>query len=270
MKDILQLDLEKACHEVQILARKTGQFINDESAKISQGNIEVKGTHNFVTYVDKAAEEKLVEGLQIIIPDSGFITEEETIQTSQRNYTWVIDPLDGTTNFIHSLPCFSISIGLLRNNEIVMGVVYDINLDECFYAWEGSKAFLNGREISVSGAMTLNDSLLATGFPYYDYSRLEKYMELFTWCLRNTHGVRRIGSAAIDLAWVACGRFEAFFEYGLNPWDVVGGAFIVQQAGGKVSDFSGGKNYIFGRELVASNGAIHAEFLNQVDKVFVP
>ncbi len=265
-----RIDLKKACDEVQNMARETGKFIREQMTGINKDTIEVKGTHNFVTYVDKSSEELLVAGLKKIIPDCGFITEEQTVETRQRSFMWVIDPLDGTTNFIHGLPCFSISIGLLRNNLMIMGVVYDINLDECFYAWEGSRAYLNGKEIRVSGANKLNDSLLATGFPYYDYSRLEKYMELFTWCLRNTHGVRRIGSAAIDLAWVACGRFEAFFEYGLNAWDVVGGAFIVQQAGGKITDFKGGANFIFGRELVASNEKIHDEFIGEIDRIFKP
>jgi myo-inositol-1(or 4)-monophosphatase len=181
---------------------------------------------------------------------------------------WVIDPLDGTTNFIHGLPCFSISIGLLLKNVPILGVVYEINLDECFYSWQGAPAYLNGKEIHVSDRSHLRDSLLATGFPYHDYSRLEKYLALFNWCLKNTHGVRRLGSAAVDLVYVACGRFDAFFEYGLKPWDVVGGAFIVKQAGGVVTDFQGKDNFIYGGELVASNKAMGDEFLAVARKAF--
>ncbi|MFW5778056.1 MAG: inositol monophosphatase family protein, partial [Bacteroidota bacterium] len=153
------------------------------------------------------------------------------------------------------------SIALMHEKEIVLGVVYEPNLDECFYSFQGGNAYLNGKEISVSGKNKLQDSLLATGFPYHDYSRLQKYLELFTWCLHNTHGVRRIGSAAVDLAYVACGRFEAFFEYGLSPWDVAAGGFILKQAGGVVSDFSGEKDFIFSREIIGTNKLIYEEFL---------
>jgi myo-inositol-1(or 4)-monophosphatase len=148
----------------------------------------------------------------------------------------------------------------------VLGVVYEINQKECFYAWEGSEAFLNKQIIKVSNCGQIKDSLLATGFPYYDYSRLENYMELFTYFLKNSHGLRRMGSAAVDLVYVACGRFEGFYEYGLRPWDVAAGAFIVQQAGGKVSDFKGGSNYLFGKEIIASNNGIYNEFLKLTQK----
>jgi myo-inositol-1(or 4)-monophosphatase len=262
------LNYEALCQEVIAIAKTTGGFIRTELVKIKREQIESKGNHDFVTYVDKTSERMIVEGLQKALPDSGFITEAKTIATQQRPYMWIIDPLDGTTNFIHGLPCFSISIGLMHHSELVMGVIYEINLDECFYAWKDSKAYLNGHEITVSATPQLSDSLLATGFPYHDYTRLEKYLELFTWCLQNTHGVRRIGSAAADLAWVACGRFDAFFEYGLNAWDVAAGAFIVKQAGGIVTDFKGGDDFIFGRELIASNANIAAEFLEKAGNTF--
>jgi myo-inositol-1(or 4)-monophosphatase len=261
--------MEAICNQVNDLARQTGGFIRAELAKIKQHHIESKGQHDYVTYVDKTSEMMLVEGLQQILPEAGFITEENTIVSEEKQFMWIIDPLDGTTNFIHGLPCFSISIGLTRDSELVMGVIYEVNLDECFYAWEGSSAFLNGKEIRVSATATLHDSLLATGFPYHDYSRLEKYLELFTWCLHNTHGVRRLGSAAADLAYVACGRFDAFFEYGLKPWDVAAGAFIVKQAGGMVTDFAGGNNFLFGGELVASNSTMGPEFLKVAKEAFL-
>lgn len=262
------VNTEKICEDVIQLTRNTGAFISSELDKVRQHHIESKGTHDYVTYVDKTAEEKLVKGLQQILPEAGFVTEENTIETHQKDYMWIIDPLDGTTNFIHGIPCFSISIALMHKTEIITGVVYEINLDECFYSWGDGKAFLNGKEITVSGNKKLSDSLLATGFPYHDYSRLEKYLDLFTWCLHNTHGVRRLGSAAVDLAYVACGRFDAFFEYGLNAWDVAAGSFIVQQAGGGVTDFSGGKDFIFGREIIASNALIGDEFLYRARNAF--
>ena len=156
----------------------------------------------------------------------------------------------------------------MLDNKIVLGVIYEINLDECFYAWEGSEAYLNGKEISVSNAPTLADSLIATGFPYYNYGRQDEYMELFKHFMKHTHGLRRLGSAATDLAYVACGRFEGFYEYSLQPWDVAAGAFIVKQAGGRVSDFKGGDDYIFGKEIVAGNTFMFDEFLNRVKVYF--
>lgn len=262
------IDLNEICDKVCQLTKTTGQFIKTEALKFSTERVEVKGKNDFVSYVDKSSEQKLVEGLSTLLPEAGFIAEEGTSTKKGDLYNWVIDPLDGTTNFIHGLPCFSISIALMRNEDIILGVVYEINQDECFYAWENGGAYLNGKTISVSRANTLRNSLLATGFPYYDYGRMNEYLDLFKYFIQNTHGLRRLGSAATDLAYVACGRFEGFYEYSLQPWDVAAGAFIVQQAGGKVSDFKGGKNFIFGKELVASNGFIADEFLNAVQTYF--
>lgn len=262
------MESKKICLEVCKLARKTGKFIREEHAKFSTERIEVKGKNDFVSYVDKTSEQQLVDGLSLLLPEAGYIAEEGTSSKKGDVYNWIIDPLDGTTNFIHGLPCFSISIALMREQTIVLGVVYEINLDECFYAWENGPAYLNDQQIQVSKVKTLSGSLLATGFPYYDYGRMDEYLELFKYFMQNTHGLRRLGSAATDLAYVACGRFEGFYEYSLQPWDVAAGAFIVQQAGGKVSDFKGGTDFIFGKELVADNSLISAEFLNAVQTYF--
>jgi myo-inositol-1(or 4)-monophosphatase len=221
----------------------------------------VKSRNSLVTYVDKQSERILVEHLKDLIPGAGFITEEETTTIRGEEYNWVIDPLDGTTNFIHGIPCFAVSIGLLRNQVPVLGVVYEVNLDECFYAWESSPAFMNGKEIHVSSANRLEDSLIATGFPYYDHHKESEYLNLFRDLMHSTRGLRRLGSAATDLAYVACGRFEVFYEYSLQAWDVCGGAFIVQQAGGRVCDFKGGDDYIFGKSLVAGNPHVFEEFM---------
>lgn len=261
-------DLENICKSVIVLTREVGIFIMGEKGKVSGDRIEIKGLNDFVSYVDKTAEVKLVEGLSKLLPEAGFITEENTTTKKGEHYNWVIDPLDGTTNFLHSIPCFAISIGLLRDNELVMGVVYEMNLDECFYAWEGSKAYLNGDEIGVTNAAKVSNSLIATGFPYSNYNRFQEYLGLFMDLMQSCQGMRRIGSAAVDLVYVACGRFDGFYEYGLKPWDVAGGAFIVQQAGGKVSDFKGGNNYVFGQEIIATNQAIFDEFGNKVKRYF--
>ena len=150
-----------------------------------------------------------------------------------------------------------------------MGIVYEINRDELFYAWENSKAFLNGKEIHVKQNKELSKSLLATGFPYYDFKIMQKYLETLHVLMKETQGMRRMGSAAVDLAYVACGRFDGFFEYGLHAWDVAGGAYIVQQAGGKLSDFSGDENYIFGKEIIASSTNLYEPFFRVVNKKFI-
>jgi len=261
--------LRALCAEVCLIAKTIGEFIRQEADKFHHTQIETKSIHNFVTYVDKTAEERLVEKLQALLPEAGFIVEENTIDKKGREYQWVVDPLDGTTNFIHGVPVFSISIALIHHDKVLLGVVFEINHDECFWAIKGGGAFMNGEPIKVSEAATVHESLLATGFPYYDYSRLSQYMDLFTWCLRNSHGVRRLGSAAVDLAYVACGRFDGFFEYSLSPWDVAAGSLLVKEAGGKVTDFSGGSNHIFGREIIATNPKIFKELLGKVGEAFV-
>jgi len=258
------MNYETIISKVVELTKEVGIYLREEQQKLRSDDIEKKGQHDFVSYVDKTAEKKLVKKLKTILPEAGFIAEENSEERIDKELMWIIDPLDGTTNYIHGMSPFAISIGLMKNQKMIGGVVYEVGLDECFYAWEGSKAFLNGREIKVSNSDKLEDSLLATGFPYYDYSRLDAFMSSLSYFIRNTHGVRRLGTAATDLVYVACGRLEGFYEYGLSPWDVAAGAFIVQQAGGKVSDYKGGNNYIFGQEIIATNSAIYTEFLNVV------
>lgn len=254
------MDYKTLTYQVCDLCRATGQFIQGEAADFSEKKVESKGLYDLVSYVDRTAEMMIINALKKDFPEAGFIAEESGNALAEK-YNWIIDPLDGTTNFVHGVPVYSISIALKRDEEIVLGVVYEINLDECFYAWEGSAAFLNNKQIGVSAAENLDNSLLATGFPYNDYSRMKAYLELFEYLMRHSRGLRRLGSAAVDLAYVACGRFDAFYEYGLNPWDVAAGAFVVQQAGGKVSAFDGSGNAIFGKDILASNNKIHAEML---------
>jgi len=248
-----------------------GEFLLKELQGFDRNVVDEKSANQLVSYVDVSAEKMLVEALRKLSPESGFITEENTIE-SNRNaaVTWIIDPLDGTTNFIHGLPVFSISVGLQVNGMLCGGIVYEVNRNELFSAWEDGPAYLNNREISVSSTSSLKDSLLATGFPYYDYELMDQYLGLLRELMKGSRGLRRMGSAAVDLAYVACGRFDAFFEYSLNAWDVAGGAFIVQQAGGKLSDFSGGRDYLFGREMVACNTAMYQEFLQHVKGAFKP
>jgi len=263
------MNLEKICEQVVDISRTTGIFIKEEMKSFSQKHVEIKGLHNFVSYVDKTAEQKIVTALTNILPQAGFIAEEGTGMPSEDGLNWVIDPLDGTTNYIHGLSPFAISIALIKGNDVILGVVYEISLDECFWAYEGSSAFLNGKIITVSDTSKVNDSLIATGFPYYDYERMGQFLKTIEHFMRNSHGVRRLGSAATDLAYVACGRFEAFYEYSLQPWDVAAGSLIVKQAGGVVSDFGGEKNYIFGKEIVATNQKVYSDFQSVVKKIML-
>ncbi len=261
------MDFKGICEKVTDIARETGSFIRSERQSFSSDKIETKGIHNYVSYVDKQAEEMLVNRLAEIVPAAGFIAEEGTGSKNENGFNWIVDPLDGTTNFIHGLPPHSVSIALADNNRIVLGVVYEVNLSECFYSWEGAPAFLNGKEIRVSDTARVKDSLIATGFPYTAFDRMSSFLVSFEYFMKNSHGLRRLGSAAIDLAYVACGRFDAFYEFGLSPWDVAAGSFLVQQAGGRVSDFSGGGDYLFGRELVAANGKVFDEFGGAVRRI---
>jgi myo-inositol-1(or 4)-monophosphatase len=254
------MDLENICNQVCSLARETGKFIRSEAENFNIESIEIKGLNNFVSSVDKSSELKLVNGLRKILPEAGFIAEEGTASKTDSKYCWVIDPLDGTTNFVHGMPPYAISIGLMDGDEVIVGVILEVSLNECFYAWKGSKAYLNGKEIKVSKSNTVSDSLIATGFPYTDYHLLKPFMQSLEYLFVHSHGVRRIGSAATDMAYVACGRFDAFYEYGLNPWDVAAGSIIIKQAGGEITDFKGERNYIFGGEMIASNSIIHPEF----------
>ena len=258
-------DIEKNVIEV---CGQVGEFIYTEGSNFDRTRIEQKnGFNNLVSYVDKEAERRLVKVLHEIFPQAGFITEEGTVEQSKSNeYNWIIDPLDGTTNYLHGLPIYAISVGLTRGDQPVLGVVYHVVRKECFHAIEDGNAYCNDRIIKVSTIPTFQESLLATGFPYYHFDKRDMYLDIIKEFLEKTHGIRRLGSAAIDLAYVACGRLEGYFEYNLNAWDVAAGVLIVKQAGGIVTDFKGGNDYLFGGELCAGNSKMHCEMLDLVKK----
>lgn len=250
------MNLIKITEETIDLTGRVGDYIRGEAIGFEQSKVEEKGLNDLVSYVDKTAEQILVDGLKKILPEAGFITEEGTAGFTKEKYRWVVDPLDGTTNFTHGLPIYAISIALMNDKQVIIGVVYEINKDEMFWASEGSGAWMNGQQIKVSPRTELRESLLATGFPYYDFEQMEAYLKILNDLMQNTHGLRRMGSAAVDLAYVACGRFEGFFEYNLNAWDVAAGSLIVTEAGGRVTDFSLGNNYLFGREIIAGGDVL--------------
>lgn len=260
------IDYRSLCLEACEIVKETGSFILRQRQGFSSEMVEVKGNHDFVSYVDKTAELMLVERFDKLLPSSGFLVEEKSVAQSKAEFQWIIDPLDGTTNFIHGVPLYSVSVALYHEDRPVAGIIYEVNQNELFYTWEAGSAFLNGQKIQVSTTEKLHSSLLATGFPYTDYGKVDEFMDLIRWTMVNTRGLRRLGSAALDLAWVACGRFDGFFEYGLNPWDVAAGAFLVQQAGGHNSDFTRGENYLHGREIISCNPKIYDQLYTAVNR----
>ena len=238
--------------EVIKIARPTAEFIAKESEGFKKSFVENKGKNDLVSYVDKEAEKQLVEGLSNLLPEAGIIGEEYEYEANQDGLNWIIDPLDGTTNFIHGVPVYSISIALIDHLELKFGMVYEINRNEIFYAMQNVGAYMNEEQIFVSEENSLSKSLIATGFPYTEFKGLDNYFSILKNLIKECHGIRRLGSAAVDLAYVACGRFEGFFEFNLNSWDVAGGALLVKEAGGLVTDFKGGDNFVFGKEIVAA------------------
>lgn len=262
------MDLSALTASVVTLTREVGEFIRAEALVFDREKIEYKGLHDMVSYVDKTAELNLVKGLSSLLPEAGFVTEEKTSSISGDKYNWIIDPLDGTTNFIHGIPTYSISIALQSDEELVLGVVYEINLNECFSAWKEGGAYLNGKRISVSKAPRIENTLLATGYPYYEFGKLDAYLSVLKELMQKCHGIRRIGSAAIDLAYVACGRFDGYFEFNLNSYDVAAGIVLVKEAGGQVFDFAGGQDTIRRREIIATNSLISEELLKVIQEKF--
>ncbi|MCZ2443619.1 MAG: inositol monophosphatase [Flavobacteriales bacterium] len=248
-------------NQIRHIAIETGAYIKQEAISFHTSAIENKGLHDLVSYVDKTAEKRIVESLDLLMPNASFINEESGNIQRQAEYTWIIDPLDGTTNFIHGIPHYCISIALMYQSQIIMGVVHDVATGDLFSAQAGKGSFLNGQAIHVSSRDNLSESLIATGFPVNNFSRIEPTLSVLEQLILNTRGVRRIGTAALDLSYVACGRFDAYYEHGLYPWDVAAGSLIVQEAGGHVSDFSGANQYLFGKEIVAAAPGVYDTIL---------
>ncbi|NML65829.1 inositol monophosphatase [Hymenobacter sp. RP-2-7] len=254
-------DLLHLSQSVADLCRRAGAFIREQVSGFDQSKIVTKGLHDLVSYVDKESEKMLVEGLQQLFPEAGFVTEEGTVVNSDASveYRWIIDPLDGTTNFLHGLPCFAVSVALARGNRPVLGVVYEVSRDECFRAAEGLGAFLNDKPIRVSQATSIEDTLIATGLPFYKFNHLDAYMAILAEFAQHSRGIRRWGSAATDLAYVACGRFDSYFEFNINAYDVAAGILLVREAGGQVTQWLEDGDPVFNRETLATNGHVHQQ-----------
>jgi len=249
-------------------AKHAGQFILENLGRISKKDIALKQASDFVTFVDKESEQIIIHTIKEDFPHHSFLAEESIKETGRGEYRWIIDPLDGTTNYIHQYPVFSVSLALEYKKEIILGVTLDIGRDELFTAEKGRGAFLNKNPIKVSKATTLKDSLITTGFPFRRKELIDIYLKLFKNVFNKVSDLRRAGSAALDLAYLACGRCEGFFEIGLSPWDITAGAILIKEAGGVITDFGGGPDYLLAGNIVAGTPAIHKEILAEVKSVF--
>ena len=242
-------------------ARKAGSIITRASFDVDKLTIRRKQQNDFVSEVDDAAEEAIISTLRDAYPDHGFLGEESGYKDRDAEYLWVIDPLDGTTNFLHGVPQYCVSIGLLQKGVPQQAVVFDPNRNELFTATRGVGAYLNDRRIRVSRTDKIEDALLGTGFPFKEVSNLDDYVRMLKNAMRTCAGVRRPGAAALDLAWVACGRYDGFWERGLSPWDMAAGALLVREAGGLVGDFEGNEGFLDTGRIVAANSKLFASVL---------
>jgi myo-inositol-1(or 4)-monophosphatase len=242
-------------------ARKAGSIITRASADLDKLTVRRKRQNDFVSEVDHAAEDAILSVLREAYPHHGFLAEESGADNSQAEYVWVIDPLDGTTNFLHGFPQYCVSIGLLHKGVPQQGVVLDPNRNELFTASRGVGAYLNDRRIRVSKTDRLEDALMGTGFPFREVGQIEDYLRMFKSMTHSSSGIRRPGAAALDLAWVAAGRLDGFWEIGLSPWDMAAGALLVREAGGLIGDLDGEDRFLDSGRVVASNPKIFSAIL---------
>ncbi|MEX2515537.1 MAG: inositol monophosphatase family protein [Gammaproteobacteria bacterium] len=246
-------------------ARAGGNVIMRYLDKLHDLPVDTKGRNDFVTEVDRQAENAIILQLRQTFPHHSILAEESGLQEGRQNeYVWIIDPLDGTTNFIHGFPQFAVSIALQHRGKLEQAVIYDPMRQELFSASRGAGAQLDGRRIRVSKQTRLDDALIGTGFPFRELQHLDRYLETFRAVITRTAGIRRPGAAALDLAYVAAGRLDGFWEFGLKPWDMAAGALLIQEAGGMVSDIDGSEHYLDSGNIVCGNSRIIEELLELV------
>lgn len=256
--------LEIAVESVQ----KAGRLIRDNRGTLSLGDIAVKQAFDFVTRVDTESEALILDTIRKRFPDHHFLAEESLHEIETDDFRWIIDPLDGTTNYIHGFPFSAVSIALQYKREIIIGVIYDPFRNELFTAVKGGGAFLDGKKITVSTVSPMANALIATGFPFKRKELIEHYLTLFKNIFLEVSDIRRAGSAALDLAYIACGRFDGFFEIGLGPWDCAAGSLMIKEAGGVITNFGGGEDFLSTGNMVAGNALIHAVLQDKVKEVF--
>ena len=260
MKDFLLTAVTAARLSGDIMLRNLGQ--------LSSADIQTKQAFDFVTKVDRWSEAVIMQTIREKFPHHLFLSEESLQQEDNGGYRWIIDPLDGTTNYIHGYPMFSVSIALEYQREIIVGIVFDPLRDELFHAVKGGGSFLNNIRMYVSDIMLLEKSLIATGFPFRKKEMITRYLEAFKKVFEKVSDIRRAGSAALDLAYIAAGRIEGFFELNLSPWDIAAGSLLITEAGGRITDFAGGNQYLMTGNIVAGNEEIHDAILDVIKQVF--
>ncbi|WP_418698380.1 inositol monophosphatase family protein [Bacteroides sp.] len=262
MEDLKTLT-ESVCH----IARRAGCFLKEERKGFRQEMVQEKRAHDYVSYVDKESEKRIVSALRELLPEAGFIVEEGSAVYSDEPYCWVVDPLDGTTNYIHDNAPYCVCIALRSKEALLLGVVYDPCRDECFYAWHGGGAYVNGERMQVSPIQRVEDAFVVTELPYNSeqYARTGEHLihELYG----KVAGIRMTGSAALAICYVAAGRFDAWLEAFIGKWDFSAAALMVQEAGGKVTDFYGNDRFIDGHHIIATNGPLHPLFQMLVQEV---
>lgn len=260
------LDLEQITIKVREIALQAGAFLRNERSSFDSSRVEKKHAHDYVSYVDKESERLIVAQLRELVPEAGFIAEEGSGSLTTEEYCWLVDPLDGTTNFIHNNAPYCVSIALCNREELLVGVVYEVCRDELYWTYKGVPSYLNGKEIQVSNISDMYEAFIALGFPY-DFNAYKPLAERIVHELYgNVGGLRLQGAAAAELCYVAAGRFEARIEGLLGPWDIAAGSIILMNAGGKVTDFGGGNDFYSGCEVLATNGKLHEDLLKIVGK----
>ena len=266
MLDHNSLELLRA--DVLDITRRVGTFIQQQVTKVTAADIITKQHNSLVSYVDTTAEERIVKALKKILPDAAFITEEDTVaQNVDAPLAWIIDPIDGTTNYLKGVPHYSTSIALRVDGEVVLGVVNDITQDTVYHTIKGHGAYANKERISIGQVEQLNEAIVVTGFPYERDLDFEFSLNMLTEMLRTARGVRRLGSAALDLAYVASGKLDIYYESNLNIWDVAAGNLLIEEAGGMITGYTGGQDYLNGNSLVCGNTSLHQTMLETITRI---
>ena len=264
--------LENILEEVKVLAAEAGEFIAEQRLNFDTRKVETQHSHDYVSYVDKECERRIVARLKELIPEAGFITEENTVEqkTESTESYWIVDPLDGPTNFIHDLAPYCVSIALRNNQEILLGVVYEVTRKELYSAAKGFGAYLNGIKLQVSGISNLDEALVMIGYPYNADAWREFCLNMTRQLYGRCASIRSNGSAETELCYLAAGKIDVYFESFIQPWDVAAGACILKEAGGKISDYEGGDDkWENGHQVIATNGLLHESMLKEIQKAML-
>ena len=259
--------LQNLCLNLLPGVKSTGAYIREQYSKREHIHFQTKAKNEVVSFVDQTAEQQLVKAVQQLVPEAGFLTEEKTVIDSEKDFQWIIDPVDGTTNFYYGIPFFAVSVALIHKQNILLGVVLDVMHNDIYYAWKGGGCFFNGTPSFCTSLSTTEEVFLATGIPNYDFERKAEYLSSLNQLIDTTRGIRRLGSAALELAYVAAGRFNAFFESGLKPWDTAASVCLIKEAGGLVTDLQGGTDYLYGKSILAASKEVHPLLLKKLQNI---